>query len=247
MARIISNPPFDSRISTLVGLKPVKNGPNVVEGPNALGIARGSIIQDAALGNVRFAVNFLYNPSIVQVSHQTDVTSSASVTPQAYRNPLDKGDWNIPLSASLSFNLLFDRTYEMWGGGETRNYGDYTGQTPQKVGVRTDVDALYRVVGVLQPKATMAPTTNPSANSPSYLYSNGTPGPMPLTPVTVYFGGPTSLNYRGYVSSIDVQWTHFSQMMIPMRCTVGVSMNLMTQNSWDSDYGEIGAESEEAE
>lgn len=62
---------------------------------------------------------------------------------------------------------------------------------------------------------------------------------MPLTPITVYFGGKDSLSYRGYVSSLELQWTHFSQLMVPMRCTVGVTMNLMTQNSWDSDYDDV--------
>lgn len=197
-------------------------------------------------GNVRFAVNFLYNPSVVQASHQTDVTSSVTVTPQAYRNPLDKGKWNIPLSASLSFNLLFDRTYEMWGGSSTKNYGDYTGETPDKMGVRVDVDALYRTVGILQPTAVQPPTTSPST-TPANLYSNGYPGPMPMTPVMAFFGssGAKPLSYRGYVSSVDVQWTHFSQTMVPMRCVVGISMNLMTQNSWESDYSDVESAAEE--
>ncbi|MFI0265650.1 hypothetical protein [Streptomyces luteogriseus] len=227
MAQVISNPPFDERISSLSGLQSVFYGPQVSQ------LSRGYIIQDPGIGRVQYSVRFLYNPSIVQVSHQTDA-ANAPVTPQNYRNPLDKGEWNIPLSASISFNLLFDRTYELWKKSGPKSPTDFT-QGSGEAGVRVDVEALYRVVGIYQPTAVQPPTTSPST-TPSNLYSNGDPGPMPLTPVTVYFGGPRSLSYRGYISSLDVQWTHFSQLMVPMRCTIGVSMNLMTKNSWESDY-----------
>lgn len=224
---VISNPPFDERISTLSGLQ------TVIQGPRASQLSRGYIIQDKGLGLTQYSVRFLYNPSLVAVSHQTDA-ANATVTPQNYRNPLDKGAWNIPLAASVSFNLLFDRTYELWSKSGARNPTDWT-QGSGEAGVRVDVEALYRVVGIYQPTAVQPPTTSPNT-TPANLYSNGDPGPMPLTPVTVYFGGPTSLNYRGYISSLDVQWTHFSQLMVPMRCTIGVSMNLMTKNSWEQDY-----------
>jgi hypothetical protein len=221
---IVSNPPFDSRISSLVGLK----SSNRQDKPH---LQRGYIIQEPGLGPIRYSVKFLYNPSVVQVSHQTDA-SKAVVTPQNYRNPLDKGAWNIPLNASASFNLLFDRTYELWSETGTGRVNDLT-TGPEDAGVRTDVEALYRVVGILQPITREAGYSQ--AHSP-YIYKNGDPGPMPLTPVQVYFGGANSLSYRGYISSIDVQWTHFSQLMVPMRCTVGVSMNLMVPNSssWEN-------------
>ncbi|MFD4858435.1 hypothetical protein [Streptomyces atratus] len=244
MARPIGNPPFDPRVTTLTKLMPVNNR-------NVSGIARGFIIQDKGVGDVPYMVNFLYNPPSVKVSHQTDVASSVSVTPQAYRNPLDKGNWNIPLSATIGFNLLFDRTYEMWGGPQVPNAGDYTGWVPQTHGVWVDIAALYRVVGIIQPKdnavtnsplrpgVPTSPYVDHSSDGLTSLISNSNPGPMPLTPVTVYFGGVDSLSYHGYISSIELDWTHFSQMMVPMRCVVAVSMNLMTQNSWESDYSDV--------
>ncbi|MFE9834038.1 hypothetical protein ACFYP4_02645 [Streptomyces sp. NPDC005551] len=230
MPEEISNPPFDWRVSSLVGLQPSVH-------QELKRLMRGYIIQDPGLGKVQYRVKFLYNPSVVAVSHSTDA-ATATVTPQNYRNPLDKGAWNIPLAASVSFNLLFDRTYELWGSNAEPNSGDAT-QGPERVGVRADIEALYRVVGILMPETKISGNsrqTDGTKNLPptTYVYSNGDPGPMPLTPVTVYFGGPNSVSYRGYVSSIDVQWTHFSQLMVPMRCTVGVSMNLMTQNSWET-------------
>lgn len=223
---VISNPPFDDRISTLSGLQ------SVVQGPQASQLARGYIVQDKGLGKTQYSVRFLYNPSVVQVSHSTDV-ANGPVTPQNYRNPLDKGDWNVPLAATVSFNVLFDRTYELWKKSGAKNSNDYT-EGSGEAGVRVDVEALYRVVGIYQPVAVQPPTTSPST-TPANLYSNGDPGPMPLTPVTVYFGGPTSLSYRGYISGIDVQWTHFSQLMVPMRCTIGISMDLISKNNWTTD------------
>ncbi len=226
MVQVISNPPFDKRISTLVGLQ------NVIQGPDVSQLVRGYMIQDPGLGRVQYSVQFLYNPSVVQVSHSTDPASAP--TPQNYRNPLDKGSWNIPLATSVSFNLLFDRTYELWSRSGPVDPKDFT-QGSGEAGVRVDIEALYRVVGIYQPVAVQPPTTSPNT-TPSNLYSNGEPGPMPLTPVTVYFGGPNSLHYRGYVNSLDIQWTHFSQLMVPMRCTVTVSMNLMVpqSSSWES-------------
>lgn len=232
MAQVIRNPPFDSRISSLAGLESVSRGSSGAK------LSRGYMIQDKGLGKVQYAVHFLYNPSIVQVSHQTDVTSSTTVTPQNYRNPLDKGNWNIPLAATVGFNLLFDRTYELWNRGAANpNLHDMT-TSPSYAGVRVDWDAVCRVVGIYQPNAIQLPNTDPQ-HFPSTLLDNGKPGPMPLTPITVFFGGKDSLSYRGYVSSLELQWTHFSQLMVPMRCTVGVTMNLMTQNSWDSDYDDV--------
>jgi hypothetical protein len=227
MGQVISNPPFDERVTTLTGLQDVFYGPKVSQ------LSRGCIIQDAGLGRIQYSVRFLYNPPEVDVNHSTDA-ASAPVTPQNYRNPLDKGAWNIPLATTVSFNLYFDRTYELWSKSGPVDPNDYT-QGSGEAGVRVDVEALYRVVGIFQPTAVQPPTTSPNT-TPSNLYSNGDPGPMPLTPVTVYFGGPRSLNYHGYISSIYLKWQTFSQLMVPYRCTVGVSMNLITanKNTWEN-------------
>ena len=228
-----SNPPFDDRIYSLSGLESTAKGTGVSTGD----LQRGYMIQDKGLGKIRYSTRFLYNPSVVVVSHSTDVANSSSLVPQNYRNPLDIGRPNLPLMATVTFNLLFDRTYELWNAGaENPNKLDFT-TSPSKAGVRVDVDSLYRVVGIYQPVATPLPNTNPD-NTPATLFSNGSPGPMPVTPLTVYFGGENSLSYHGFVTSLDVQWTHFSQLMVPMRCTVGVSMSLMTTKTWTSEWDE---------
>ena len=47
-----------------------------------------------------------------------------------------------------------------------------------------------------------------------------------MTPVYVYFSANV-LRYFGYISSLDIEYTHFTQNMVPNRATVGVSLTLM--------------------
>lgn len=239
-----SNPRFDNRVYSLRFLEATAPGTGVSTGD----LQRGYIIQEKGLDKVRHSLRFLYNPSVVTVNHQTDVANSISITPQNYRNPLDTGQWNIPLSASVGFDLFFDRTYELWDAGAP-NPNDMDATTaPSQAGVRTDVDALYRMVGIYQnsvydqdrARPPFSTSTDP-IRIPKYIV-NGDMGPMPLTPVQVFFGGRNSLTYKGYINQLQVRYTHFSQLMVPMRCTVEVSMNLMTQNSWESKYDDVETE-----
>jgi hypothetical protein len=55
-----------------------------------------------------------------------------------------------------------------------------------------------------------------------------TQGVMQMTFCYVYFGDPKKgLKYYGYIDSWEVQFTHFSQGMIPMRCVVDISFSLL--------------------
>jgi hypothetical protein len=44
--------------------------------------------------------------------------------------------------------------------------------------------------------------------------------------------GLSRMEYFGYVNSIDIRYAHFSQRMTPMRCAVGISMQLMSSSGW---------------
>lgn len=227
------NPKFDSRIYSLTGLKATAPGTGVSTGD----LQRGYLVQDTdyLIGNVQYSLQFLYNPSEVQVSHNTDVTSTAALVPQAYRNPLDSAKPNIPLNATVSFNLLFDRTYELWDSA-TRAHSLYDwDDEPNLAGVKVDIAAVYRVVGILQPKTQTVANPHNSINDPGtsqVIIRNGAPGPMPMTPVQVYFGGSNSLTYRGYVSALSIDVMHWSQLMVPMRCTIGITMSLLVPKDW---------------
>lgn len=228
-----SNPRFDNRIYSLSGLKATAKGTGVSTGE----LQRGYMIRDSdyLLSNPQYALQFLYNPGEVQVVHNTDVTSSAAIQPQSYRNQLDTAKPNVPLNATVQFNLLFDRTYELWNASaRAHTYYDLDDE-PSLSGVKVDVAAVYRVVGILTPQTRSVPNPHSSGADPGMtqaIVKNGAPGPMPLTPMQVFFGGSNSLNYRGYVTSLTVNYTHWSQLMIPMRCTIGVNMSLLVPKYW---------------
>lgn len=53
-------------------------------------------------------------------------------------------------------------------------------------------------------------------------------GIMQITMVVVQFGSPgTGLCYYGFIDSWDVQYTHFNQGMVPMRCVIDISFTLL--------------------
>ena len=67
--------------------------------------------------------------------------------------------------------------------------------------------------------------TNPGANDLGLGISQGV---MQLTFLYVYFSYPGyGLEYYGYIDSWDVQFTHFTQSMIPMRCVCDISFTLL--------------------
>jgi hypothetical protein len=229
-----SNPDFDKRITALPGMKATSSGTGVDTGS----LQRGYIIQDLGYGPTpytQYSVKFLYNPSVVEVTHQNDPNSSPASLPQNRRDPLTKNETiNIPITSSVGFALLFDRTYELWNAGATYSEPYLIGTTTDvsKVGVWADIAAMYRLVGILQQEAVALPNTNPKGNVPVELFPSGSIGPMPMTPCTVYFGGQNALSFHGYINNLSVQYTHFSQLMVPFRCTVQVSMQLTTSNPW---------------
>lgn len=232
------NPPFDVRTYSLTGLTPANSGV----------LQRGYITQNYSLtgGGVIFTTRFLYNPSLISVSHSTDVASSNAVMPQVYRNSLDTSTPNIPVNATVAFALLFDRTYELWDPASNPPNPYDTALAPGLAGVVADVAALYRTVGIMTPTvvngsitgqqnslATQYNTSHiPVPSGRTALLGQGAIGPMPLTPVTVYFGGQNSLSYSGYVNSLSIDYTHFSQLMVPFRCTANVSLQIIPATSW---------------
>lgn len=230
-----SNPKFDDRIYALSGLKATAKGTGVSTGD----LQRGYMVRDSDYlsGSIQYSLQFLYNPSEVVVNHNTDVTSSAAITPIAYRSALDIAKPNVPLNATVGFNLMFDRTYELWNSGARANSLYDWDDEPSLAGVKVDVAAAYRVVGILTPKTQSVPlphTSNAQPGTTQTIVRNGSPGPMPMTPMQVFFGGSNSLNYRGYISTLSVTYTHWSQLMIPMRCTIGVTMSLLVPKDWTS-------------
>lgn len=186
----VLNPPFDERMRRV-------GGPQ----NQAKKIKRGWILGE----DTGDRINFLFNPSGLDVG--------AAMDPSAVRSPnqmpdVDQGSEQFLTNSglSLSFKLLYDRTYELYSGG--------AGAASQ-FGVFSDVAAWYQYHGMIPDM--------PSNWEEGYILE-------PMRMVTSFlFIGPR-LAYYGYASSINVAYSHWTQDMIPARCAVDVSFNVLPYN-----------------
>lgn len=149
-----------------------------------------------------FQVFFMMNPQSISVNYQiqTDVAAAQSTDPAILANQ------NYPVqNQGVSFDLLFNRQYEVWQGG----FGG-----PSDIGCRWDVRAIERLMGLYDDK-----------NSVKGLgkYEIGGYAPLGL-PVIVVFGGPNSFQFQARINSLDIQYTRFSKDMIPTEAQVSISL-----------------------
>lgn len=184
-------------------------------------------------GDSRFyMLNFLYNPSTVRVSHGID--ASNQVMPAYTRSDHDTGTPLIAAGGTLSFSLLFDRSYEM---SDPAQFDTIEGT----YGVMADIHVLYNLVGVNAPQQVWQQEGSEVAEAAGDAGS--VIGVMQMRPVWCRFGQArhsfrdklpnlSRMEYFGYVNSINIEYTHFTQRMTPVRCAVGVTMQLMSTAGW---------------
>lgn len=214
----------------------------------ATGLTQGFVVQaqsQTTSDGSLYGCAFLFNPSIVTLQHGIDSNSSL-VLPQYRRLKADTGVYVIGLASTLDFSLYFDRTYEVNTAAQLPGgvYAPYmplgylrgsalnaesnailTQDDPRIVGVKADINALYRVVGMSDPVTGVTWTNDDGSSSKATLT-----GPMQQVPVYLMLGANMagSLPYwYGYIDSIGVTYTHFSQGMVPMRAQVDVEMTLL--------------------
>lgn len=235
-----SNPPFDSRILAVGGANQMVN-PTGITFPSGVGktigttenMERGKMItgtNKTTFGDtngVIYAVNFLYNPSTIQETRSIDLNSGQ--LPNAYRDPGDPGQYMTGLSTNISFSLLFDRTYEVW------DTDTYFGKPQGTLGCRVDIEALYNLLGInykidasnIQPPP--GSISGPGSIFASTSYGLTVQGPMKVAPCQLFFGShnTNALSYYGFISEIDITWTHFNWLMVPVRCAVQVSFTVL--------------------
>ena len=217
-----TQPGFDNRISTLAF--PLSGGQFGT-------IQRGFMVWEKAFGpySSKAQVQFLYNPSSVSADYaQSDPSIAAAyMFPSAFNDV----DLRIPLSQVVSFSLLFDRTYELWGAYDSQGLPNGTnnsaGTSPGIVGVLADIMAMQQFTGMF----TAYSTGNTGNTSPSPTALTGWQGILQMIPSYVYFGGSNSaqnsLWYYGYISEWDVTVTHWTQYMVPQRCVINVTFNML--------------------
>lgn len=204
------NPPFDPRrystnpyYSQLQQGILIRNGTGKSSGP--LGSSTG--VANAAKAGVLDSVKlrFLYNPS--------DLTESGSPSDTLFPDVAGQnGDTNDTASligattVSISFSLLFDRTYEINQGyntpGQTSDNPTQVNQYSHLSGVQVDVLTFKALIGVPL---------------------NGEGLPLYL-PVHLYLGGVSSPSFYGVINNYSVAYSHFSTYMVPMRAAISIGM-----------------------
>jgi hypothetical protein len=219
----MDNGPFDPRITAIPFIQSTSNYDDGRTGGPKL--TRGFIIAEKPINNVRYRCNFLYNPSVLNVAHSVDSNVLADPNSQV-PDDVTSGVFLMPLSQSVNFTLLFDRTYELWDSSKLT--GDARIQVPL-YGVAYDVLSLYKITGIAAPMTLPAQGTAADATALSGLqkgaFSGGPAGPMVNTPAYAVIG--SSLSYYGFITELDVQYTHWTQSMVPQRGQVSVTMNLL--------------------
>lgn len=227
-ANLSSNPPFHPHILNVGGgntsVNPkMNNGYGYNSGGN---LQRGKMVGGAGAyygvpSNISYVVNFLYNPSTIYESRAIDLNSG--ILPSSARNINDTGQYATGLSTNISFSLLFDRTYELWDKS-------YQGTIAGQYGARADVEALYNLVGINTSVASTQTVVTPQQGGSSTQKTNVTiQGPMIVSPCNLYFGAnsPGALSFYGFISEMDITWSHFSAAMVPVRCEVDISFTVL--------------------
>lgn len=190
-------------------------------------IVRGQIVTLNEEPRKRF--HFLVNPSDISTSyqHSNDLRYTDDDFNLSEANLSLLGDGLM----SISFNLMLDRTYEV-----------YQRDNAYRGGVLHDVYALERLLGVpdrdysqtlsgagldTTTRAGVEAASNWSAiqSQRSANLENLVNGVLVHKPVRALFGAADAFSFDGLVTSLSVHYTHFSSRMVPTRAGISVSMS----------------------
>lgn len=199
-----TNPPFDPRrYSTnpyYAGLQQgfmVRNGLGGSNG--ALGktttATQTAVAGKGVLDSVK--LRFLYNPSDFTVSLTPSDALFPNVNGATGSNANDTASLIGQTTTSASFNLLFDRSYELNAANNSTNTA-----TSAPTGVSVDIVTFKALLGIPL---------------------NGV-GQALFLPVHMYLGGGQSLDFYGVITTATIVYTHFSVNMVPMRAAITIGM-----------------------
>jgi hypothetical protein len=189
--------------------------------------------------NGRSVFNFQYNPQTVSASFATESTSAQAS--MLYNAPGASDILAIPLAQSVNWTLYFDRTFEV-------NYDkpNNTVNDPAVIGVQADVISIMQFTGML---SNLAAGLN---NIKTPVVNKG--GVMMNIFSWVYFGNnvppvgnghysrtifENRIGYYGFVSGWNVDYTAWTQNMVPYRATISLTFQLLPSTS--SSYLSNGA------
>lgn len=233
------NPPYlPMSTSTVPGADPYGGNPHTA--PNRVGVLRNA--PNAIPGGKIYEMFFLYNPNQIGVSFSTNPdmlppqyiygtqgasenftgASGSDATNKYFGNSNGSTDQtlvaNITQGQKVSWDLLFDRTYDMtYGPNPAANRG-----------VLKDVAALYNLMGTFLSNGAV-PISTPvqvvfgqtNLNSSAAGYTSPDSGDW-ASGVSANSG--ELWGFTGFITSASIQYGIFRSDMIPSRCTISLEM-----------------------
>lgn len=171
---------------------------------------------------------FLFNPAEIDSTYGFDTSQFATLPPQLQNSdPQSIGTQkSFALNQEKSFNLLFDRTYEVWTGSNSAIPQDGFGG-PYRYGVMWDVWALERILGIYGQYAGQQPPNGPLTSIVSVELGGtiipNTGGNILGTSPTPTGAGLNFLQFFGWFTGFSVQYTRFDANMTPTRCAIALT------------------------
>lgn len=205
------------------------NAPKVIRGRiENIDLSSGRVVAEK-----KHVFHFLMNPSQLDLSY--NVNSQVDLTDPANYASVMSG---IPPMRDgllgVSFEMLLDRTYEVWSGS-----------LPE--GVLHDIAQLEKVLGMPDqvaksnggdriPAAVLdSPSNVVSAEGPSTIF----PGVIIKRPIRILFGSKNAFSFDGYIESLSITLMKFNKNMCATRAGINISAT-----SWgdreDAGGGGIG-------
>jgi len=224
-----NNLPFSAAFQGIAGFRYV--GPKIGSRGAAqstvltnMKLVRGGIVQLMTQGDNsamkaqkggQFACYFMMNPSSVgtDCTINTDVASPSQQSAAAMQAA---PSWMA--QQTISFTLIFNRMYEVWQGTVK---GPNGGPGPSDIGVRWDIRAVERLMGMFDAQALNTPK---GVNNVGLGVSGAGSSPPSSLPVQVVLGGPNSIQFQGYIGSMSYTYTMFDANMIPIEASVDISI-----------------------
>lgn len=245
--QVTFQPAFASQIQTI--RQPLSSsGDNSIVLPNT-SIQRGFIIQDKNfVGNSVVGFQFQYNPSTISAT-QTVQTTGAALS-YMLATPQDGASVLAPTNTTVAFTVMCDRTYELWKSPFVTSSGQITTVTngngigelsnltndPAMIGCYTDIYQMMQLTGMTQ-NVNNAQINSGIDVSQAVINGGGTiqtsttgtsTGIMQMIPCWTFVSPTTgTMTYYGFITEWDYTVTHWTQFMVPMRCAIDVTLQLL--------------------
>jgi hypothetical protein len=189
------NPPFDPRILRIgapgLGSKKLKRGRLV------------NAVKDKSSGR-KHGVNFLYNPVAVSASHNMsmDVVNSPGLQQST---SADTQMGQLPNIGSVSVDLLYDRTYELWDRSKRKTLAG-------RFGMYADVLAFYFLLGITEKGTSFsgnATTADAGLGSGGLEWQSLYPTSFidPTNRMYLYIGD--KMRFYGTITDLSITYSHW--------------------------------------